>query len=476
MWHRSSSTKGFTLVEIIIVISIVSVIISIPVVTYNQFSRSSRDTQRISDLENINGALQLYRANNGVYPSANNLNLLVEQNYLTEIPVDGKDGEDGFGYTYESDLAGSTFTLSALLENGQYYIITPLGSIQVGQEEVEPTATPLPDVPTETPFPPTLTMTPTNVPSQIPTEVPTDTPVPVAYIPDLAQSTLDGLGGRSDLINGGTVYLTGESVELSALNVDVTQLGITSGQVKAKFRVWTFYEGFGDQFFDTDTISFTPSDYTDVDFSQPVDIGLYATSDPGGYTDPTPNTDNFYWDVAIASADESVISDYFVYDSGSSSNPNMIYQLPENNGTRAQYSSLDGISRISLADEASFSTNSMFLTLENFNAEEARLDGGNLVATFRVWIDYGGSFGEQFFSYQQTITNPSNYADVDFEVLVDIAAIAASGPLGYTDPTPNTDDFYWDVSIQKEGTDLATEFINFEETSNEKLDFTYNTP
>ena len=59
---------GFTLIELIIVIFIVTTILSISVVSISNVRQKGRDAQRVSDVRQIQLALEMYRRDVGVYP------------------------------------------------------------------------------------------------------------------------------------------------------------------------------------------------------------------------------------------------------------------------------------------------------------------------------------------------------------------------------------------------------------------------
>jgi type II secretion system protein G len=62
------SVKGFTIVELLIVIVIIAVLAAISVVAYTGTQGRARDSERKSELSNIMKALELYRVDNGGYP------------------------------------------------------------------------------------------------------------------------------------------------------------------------------------------------------------------------------------------------------------------------------------------------------------------------------------------------------------------------------------------------------------------------
>jgi len=61
-------TKGFTLIEILIVVSIIGVLSSLTLLGLGSFRASGRDVKRVTDLRQITNALELYYSKNGVYP------------------------------------------------------------------------------------------------------------------------------------------------------------------------------------------------------------------------------------------------------------------------------------------------------------------------------------------------------------------------------------------------------------------------
>jgi prepilin-type N-terminal cleavage/methylation domain-containing protein len=61
--------SGFTLLELLIVIAIISILASLAAVSYSSAQRRARDSQRQSDLKAIQNALEQYYADNdGNYP------------------------------------------------------------------------------------------------------------------------------------------------------------------------------------------------------------------------------------------------------------------------------------------------------------------------------------------------------------------------------------------------------------------------
>lgn len=89
--------KGFTLIEILVAATIIAILVTVGVVSYSTTTRNARDGKRKSDLEQIRQAMEMYRTDNGKYPSncstytdvSSCLTALVST-YIPSLPVDPK--------------------------------------------------------------------------------------------------------------------------------------------------------------------------------------------------------------------------------------------------------------------------------------------------------------------------------------------------------------------------------------------------
>ena len=69
-FNKKRAEAGFTLIELLVVIAIIGVLSSIVLASLNNARQKSRDVRRISDLKQIQLALELYFDANNKYPQA----------------------------------------------------------------------------------------------------------------------------------------------------------------------------------------------------------------------------------------------------------------------------------------------------------------------------------------------------------------------------------------------------------------------
>ena len=69
---NSMNKKGFTLIELMIAISIVAILATIGIISYQKTQSIGRDHRRKQDLKAMQVALELYFQKNGMYPPGSN--------------------------------------------------------------------------------------------------------------------------------------------------------------------------------------------------------------------------------------------------------------------------------------------------------------------------------------------------------------------------------------------------------------------
>ena len=136
--------RGFTLIELIVVIAIIGLLASIILVSLSNAQIKSRDSKRTSDLAQVIRALELYRANNDIYPAhggteygcSDCLTTLTDElvpTYMSSIPLDPKAGNTSTGYRYCRASGGwEGYQIIVRLEKNGSYCTLKTGSPIVG--------------------------------------------------------------------------------------------------------------------------------------------------------------------------------------------------------------------------------------------------------------------------------------------------------------------------------------------------------
>ena len=109
------SRGGFTLIEMLVVLSIIGLLTAVLVANFMGARDRAEDSQKIQDLNAVKNALRLYYNDNQRYPvvvepktiEASKLGTTLVE-YIKDIGVSGA--------IYQSDATGDTFTLKVLLD------------------------------------------------------------------------------------------------------------------------------------------------------------------------------------------------------------------------------------------------------------------------------------------------------------------------------------------------------------------------
>jgi prepilin-type N-terminal cleavage/methylation domain-containing protein len=140
---KTINKKGFTLIELLVVIAIIGLLSTMAVVALNNARTKSRDAKRISDIKQIQTALEMYFTDHNNYPGGvtwvNTMGQLKTEGFFAQVPQNPT--PNGRAYAYEvCNSTGTTcdegttalqtvegfrasYTLSYWLEGG----IAPVG-------------------------------------------------------------------------------------------------------------------------------------------------------------------------------------------------------------------------------------------------------------------------------------------------------------------------------------------------------------
>lgn len=121
--------KSFSLIEMLVVITIIGLITAAAAISYSVLNKNARDARRKADIEQIRGALEMFRSDNDVYNTGANYSgdcsTYITANlstYLGTPPTDPKQN-----YNYYCNITASTYTVAGALE-GNGYTTTCTGS------------------------------------------------------------------------------------------------------------------------------------------------------------------------------------------------------------------------------------------------------------------------------------------------------------------------------------------------------------
>ncbi len=110
--------RGFTIVELLIVIVVIGILAALVIVTYNGIQQKARDTERKTDINAIASHLEAFNAQSGRYPTLANAN----DSTFRSANMKGLDS------AALQDPKGAAQTLvAAPAANSYAYAVTPAG-------------------------------------------------------------------------------------------------------------------------------------------------------------------------------------------------------------------------------------------------------------------------------------------------------------------------------------------------------------
>lgn len=113
--HHTSHTRGFTLIEILVSISIISLLSSVILSSVNSARKNARDSKRISSIRELQTGLELYFTTAQSYPIADT----IEEDPTTP-------SGDG-GNVWDTSLDGDFLTSLVEAKTMQGHVTDPLG-------------------------------------------------------------------------------------------------------------------------------------------------------------------------------------------------------------------------------------------------------------------------------------------------------------------------------------------------------------
>ncbi len=116
MVSLKNKSKGFTIVELLIVIVVIGILATLVIVTFTGIQQKARDSKRKTDVGAVQAALESYYSSNNTYPTLANLQ---DSTWL-------KTNLKGFDPSALQDPKGaSTSTVGATASSTQYgYVVT----------------------------------------------------------------------------------------------------------------------------------------------------------------------------------------------------------------------------------------------------------------------------------------------------------------------------------------------------------------
>ncbi len=124
---------GFTLIEILVVSTIIVLLAGLSINSYTQFNKQARDAKRKADAENIRAAIEMFKSNDSTYNSYP-ASLPSLTPYLRATPYDPKSTPYPTWVKSPSNCTGlstsavcTNYTLTIPLESGGNYVCNNLG-------------------------------------------------------------------------------------------------------------------------------------------------------------------------------------------------------------------------------------------------------------------------------------------------------------------------------------------------------------
>jgi prepilin-type N-terminal cleavage/methylation domain-containing protein len=107
-----NTKKGFTLIELLVVIAIIGILSSVVLASLNSARQKSRDARRVSDIKQMQLALELFFDSNQTYPAT--IGEIADGGFIATVPTGPSANET---YPYLQLDSGMSYVLRANLED-----------------------------------------------------------------------------------------------------------------------------------------------------------------------------------------------------------------------------------------------------------------------------------------------------------------------------------------------------------------------
>jgi prepilin-type N-terminal cleavage/methylation domain-containing protein len=143
-------SKAFTLVELIVVITIIAILWTIAFIALQWYTQNSRDSKRISDINSIQKSLEIYIAEKGTYPIPDNYENIIYSgstawiewtiwdkviknlDKINKKPLDPLTGNE---YTYSVTSWKTEYQIWAISEWGQMWYKLPINQTHAASKK-----------------------------------------------------------------------------------------------------------------------------------------------------------------------------------------------------------------------------------------------------------------------------------------------------------------------------------------------------
>lgn len=113
-----SKQKGFTIVELLIVIVVIGILAALVITTFTGIQQKARNTERETDIKALQGQIEAYYAQNGKYPTLDNMNdATFRSNNMKGLDAEALKDPKGSAQTLVGTAAANSYS----------YDVTPSG-------------------------------------------------------------------------------------------------------------------------------------------------------------------------------------------------------------------------------------------------------------------------------------------------------------------------------------------------------------